>query len=442
MRRRYARRVTISRAAPAPSGDLQRGRAAPSTRVYLDHAATTPPDPGVIEAMLPFFSERWHNPSSIYVEAQRTAQALEESRATIARCVGASPDEIVFTSGGSESDSLALRGVLGASARRGRHLVTTSIEHHAVLDTAEQLARDGMAELTTVDPGPDGRVDPATVAAAVRDDTVLVSVMHANNEVGALNDIAEIARRVHERNPRTAVHTDAVQSAAHLGVHVDRLGVDLLTFTAHKLYGPRGAGALYVRGGTPLAGQIVGGGQERRLRAGTENTPAIVGFAHAMALASDRRETDLAHERALQARLIAELPRRVPMLAITGPRRLEDRLPGNVSCVVAFVEGESVLLALDLAGIAASSGSACTTGSVEPSHVLVGMGMPAELARGSLRFTLGRDSTDADVDRLLEVLPNIVQRLRALSPVPTTVAPAEYESWLPTDGSAAATERA
>lgn len=412
------------------SGDLQRGRTTPAARVYLDHAATTPPDPGVIEAMLPYLREQWHNPSSIYVEAQRTAQAIDEARAAIARCVGADPDEIVFTSGGSESDSLALRGVLAASTRRGRHLVTTSVEHHAVLDTAEQLERDGVAELTIVDPGSDGRVDPAAVAAAVRDDTVLVSVMHANNEVGALNDIAEIARLVRARNPRTAVHSDAVQSAAHLGVHVDRLGVDLMTFTAHKLYGPRGAGALYVRAGTPLAGQILGGGQERRLRAGTENTPAIVGFAHAMALASERREADLAHERALAARLLDELPRRVPMLALTGPRRLADRLPGNVSCAVAFVEGESILLALDLAGIAASSGSACTTGSVEPSHVLMGMGMPAELARGSLRFTLGRDNTDADVDRLLTVLPPIVQRLRALSPVPTTEPPAEYRPWL------------
>ncbi len=412
------------------NGDLQHGRSAPSERVYLDHAATTPPDPAVVDSMLPYLREHWHNPSSIYVEAQRAAQALDESRATVARAIGAAPDEIVFTSGGSESDSLALRGVLAAAARRGRHLVTTTVEHHAVLDTVEQLERDGAAEVTRVPVGADGRVDPSAVEAAVRDDTVLVSVMHANNEVGAVNDLAEIARRVHARNPRIAVHTDAVQSAAHLGVHVDRLGVDLLTFTAHKLYGPRGAGALYVRAGTPLAAQIIGGGQERRLRAGTENTPAIVGFATAVALAAERREADLAHERALQARLIDELPRRVPLVGITGPRGVDDRLPGNVSCVVAFVEGESILLALDLAGVAASSGSACTTGSVEPSHVLVAMGLPAELARGSLRFTLGRQNTDADIDRLLAVLPPIVARLRALSPVPTTEAPPEYAPWL------------
>ncbi|MPZ98194.1 MAG: aminotransferase class V-fold PLP-dependent enzyme [Dehalococcoidia bacterium] len=402
----------------------------PADRIYLDHAATTPPDLAVVEAMLPYLTERWHNPSSIYVEAQATRHAIDEARATVARAVGAGPEEIVFTSGGSESDSLALRGVLAASTRRGKHLVTSAVEHHAVLDSAEQLEREGLAEVTVLPVDREGRVDPVAVEAVVRDDTVLVSVMHANNEVGALNDIAEIARRVHERNPHTVVHTDAVQSAAHLGVNVDRLGIDLMTFTAHKMYGPRGAGALYVRPGTPLSPQILGGTQERRLRAGTEDTAAIAGFARAIALASERREADLTHERHLQQRLIEDLPRRIPMLGITGPRDLDRRLPGNVSCVVAYVEGESILLALDLAGVAASSGSACTTGSVEPSHVLVAMGVPAELARGSLRFTLGRGNTEADVERLLEVLPPIVQRLRALSPVPTTEAPPEYLPWL------------
>lgn len=399
-------------------------------RIYLDHAATTPPDPAVVDTMIPFLREQWHNPSSIYVEAQRARAAIDDARATIAALIGAQPDEVLFTSGGSESDSLALRGVLAASRRRGRHLIVSSVEHHAVLDTAEQMQRDGLAEVTIVGVGPDGRVAPAMVEAAVRDDTVLVSVMHANNEVGAINDIAEIARRVRARNPHAMVHTDAVQSAAHLGVHVDRLGVDLMTFTAHKLYGPRGAGALYVRAGTPLQGQVVGGGQERGIRAGTEDTAAIAGFARAMALAAERREADLSHERALQERLLAELPKAIPMLAITGPRDLAHRLPGNVSCTVGFVEGESILLGLDLAGIAASSGSACTTGSVEPSHVLVATGMPDELARGSLRFTFGRGNTQADVERLLEVLPPIVQRLRALSPVPTTEPPASWLPWL------------
>jgi len=400
-----------------------------SARVYLDHAATTPPDPRVIEAMLPYLHESWHNPSSIYVEAQAARAAIDDARETVARSIGARPEEIVFTSGGSESDNLALRGVLAASAHRGRHIITSAVEHHAVLDTAEQLQRDG-AEVTIVGVGPDGRVDPAEVEAAVRDDTVLVSIMHANNEVGALNDLAEIARRVRARNAATMVHTDAVQSAAHLGVNVDRLGVDLLTLTAHKFYGPRGAGVLYVRSGTPLAPQILGGGQEDNRRAGTENTPAIVGLAAALRLADEQREADVSHERHLQQRLIEELPRRIPMVGVTGPTDLAHRLPGSVSVVVAFVEGESILLALDLAGVAASSGSACTTGSVEPSHVLVAMGMPSDLARGSLRFTFGRMNTEADVDRLLEVLPPIVQRMRALSPVPITEPPAEYRPWL------------
>ena len=399
------------------------------SRVYLDHAATTPPAPEVVEAMLPYLGEVWHNPSSIYVEAQRAHQAIDEARATVAAWIGAQPEEIIFTSGGSESDNLALRGVLAASRARGQHMITNGAEHHAVLDTAEQLEREG-ADVTLVDVGPDGRIDPAAVADAVRDDTVLVSIMHANNEVGAVNDIAAISRAVHERNPRTVVHTDAVQSAAHMSVNVDRLGVDLLTLTAHKFYGPRGAGVLYQRSGTPLAPLILGGGQESNLRAGTENTPAIVGLARAVQVARERREADLSHERDLQQRLIEELPKRVPMLGITGPADLEHRLPGNVSAVVGYVEGESILLALDLAGVAASSGSACTTGAVEPSHVLVAMGVPDDLARGSLRFTLGRDNTDADVDRLLEVLPGIVERMRALSPIPVSVAPAEWEPWL------------
>ncbi len=398
-------------------------------RIYLDHAATTPPDPAVVEAMLPYLTERWHNPSSIYVEAQAARRALDESRAVVATLLGASADEIVFTSGGTESNNLALRGVLAATDRRGRHLVTTSAEHHAILDPAEQMERNG-TEVTVVDVEVDGHVEPSAVAEAVRDDTVLVSVMHANNEVGSINDVAAIGAAVRERNPSTLIHTDAVQSVAHMGVHVDRLGVDLMSFTAHKLYGPRGAAALYVRSGTPLQGMNVGGGQERRLRSGTENTAAIVGFATAMALAAERREADLSHERALQQRLIEELPERVPMLGITGPRDLEQRLPGNVGCVVGFVEGESILLALDLAGVAASSGSACTTGSVEPSHVLLGMGVPADLARGSLRFSFGRENTAEDVDRLLAILPPVVERFRALSPVPIDEPPAEWLPWL------------
>jgi cysteine desulfurase len=398
-------------------------------RVHLDHAATTPPDPTVVEAMLPYFGTYWHNPSSIYIEAQRVREILDKSRMTVANWLGAQAEEIVFTSGGSESNSLALRGVLTAGQTRGKHLITTAVEHHAILDTAEQLEREGI-EVTTLSVDSKGRVDPAEVAEAVRDDTVLVSVIHANNEVGSINDIAEISHRVHRKNSTTLVHTDAVQSAAHLGVNVEQLGVDLLTATAHKLYGPRGAGVLYQRAGTPMVPQILGGGQETGRRAGTENTPSIVGFAKATTLAQERRETDIRHERALQQRLINELPQHVPMLGVTGPRDVSERLPGNVSVVVAFVEGESILLALDLAGIAASSGSACTTGSVEPSHVLVAMGVPPELARGSLRFSLGRENTHEDIDHLLEVLPGVVARMRALSPLPAEEVPVEWQAWL------------
>jgi cysteine desulfurase len=401
-------------------------------RIYLDHAATTPPDPAVIESMIPYLTTHWHNPSSIYVEAQHTRRAIDQARTTVAHHIGATPDEIIFTSGGSESDTLAVRGVLAATRSLGKHLITSAIEHHAVLDTVEQLQRDGLADVTLITPGPDGQIDPTSVAAAVRADTVLVSVMHANNELGALNDIAAIAQQVREVNPRTLIHTDAVQTVAHLGIHVNRLGIDLLTFTAHKLYGPRGVGALYVRNGTPLQPQIIGGGQEDRRRAGTENTPAIVGFATALELAADRREADLIHERTLQQQLIDELPKLIPISTIAGPRDLTNRLPGNVSALIGFVEGESILVALDLAGIAASSGSACTTGSVEPSHVLTAIGIPDDLARGSLRFSFGRGNTTEDVDHLLQTLPPIVQRLRELSPLPTTEPPPTWLPWLST----------
>lgn len=399
-------------------------------RVYLDHAATTPPDPRVVDAMLPYLSTHWANPSSIYVEAQTTRRAIDQARQSIASLIGANTNEVVFTAGGSESDSLALRGVLAASKRRGNHLITSAVEHHAVLDTAEQLERDGDADVSIVTVNSQGQVDPSEVAASVREDTVLISVMHANNEIGAINNLAAIAHAARERNPQVVIHTDAVQSVAHLGVNVDELGIDLMTFTSHKIYGPRGAGALYVRSGTPLAPQTLGGGQEDRRRAGTEDTAAIVGFAAALNIASNERETNLTHERTLQRLLIEELPKRISLSGITGPTSLGDRLPGNVSALIGFVEGESILVALDLAGFAASSGSACTTGAIEPSHVLTAMGVPEELARGSLRFSFGHGNSADDVHRLLKELPLIVERLRELSPMATTAAPAHWQAWL------------
>ena len=385
-------------------------------RTYLDHAATTALDSRVLEAMMPYLTTEWHNPSSIYVESQGTRRSIDSARHKISSIIGSSPDEILFTSGGSESDNLALRGVLEAKQRVGKHVITSAGEHHAVLDPLEQLERFGVAEVTRLPLQKDGTVSTVDVKNSLRGDTVLVSIMHANNEVGAINNISEISSLVKDYDKRIIVHTDAVQSMAHLPVTVKELGADLITFTAHKMYGPRGAGGLYVKSGTPIAGQIIGGGQENSLRAGTENTAAIVGFASALEISSHQRDQDLANERKLQKILISELPKKIPNLAITGPAKLDERLPGHVSCVVGFVEGESILLALDLAGIAASSGSACTTGAIEPSHVLTAMGIPQDLARGSLRLSFGRNSSVDDANELLVKLPKIIERLRALSP--------------------------
>ena len=385
-------------------------------RTYLDHAATTALDSRVLEAMMPYLTTEWHNPSSIYVESQGTRRSIDSARHKISSIIGSSPDEILFTSGGSESDNLALRGVLEAKQRVGKHVITSAGEHHAVLDPLEQLERFGVAEVTRLPLQKDGTVSTVDVKNSLREDTVLVSIMHANNEVGAINNISEISSLVKDYDKRIIVHTDAVQSMAHLPVTVKELGADLITFTAHKMYGPRGAGGLYIKSGTPIAGQIIGGGQENSLRAGTENTAAIVGFASALEISSHQRDQDLANERKLQKILISELPKKIPNLAITGPAKLDERLPGHVSCVVGFVEGESILLALDLAGIAASSGSACTTGAIEPSHVLTAMGVPQDLARGSLRLSFGRNSSVDDANELLVKLPKIIERLRALSP--------------------------
>lgn len=385
-------------------------------RTYLDHAATTALDSRVLEAMMPYLTTEWHNPSSIYVESQGTRRSIDSARYKISSIIGSNPDEILFTSGGSESDNLALRGVLEAKRASGKHVITSAGEHHAVLDPLEQLEHFGVADVTRLPLQRDGTVSISDVNNSLRADTVLVSIMHANNEVGAINNISEISSRVKGYDERIIVHTDAVQSMAHLPVTINDLGADLITFTAHKMYGPRGAGALYIKSGTPIAGQIIGGGQENSLRAGTENTAAIVGFASALEISSQERERDLANERTLQQMLINELPRKIPYLGITGPSDLSKRLPGHVSCVVGFVEGESILLALDLAGIAASSGSACTTGSIEPSHVLTAMGVPQDLARGSLRLSFGRNSSVDDANELLLKLPAVIERLRALSP--------------------------
>ncbi|GIW13123.1 MAG: cysteine desulfurase IscS [Tepidiforma sp.] len=385
-------------------------------RIYLDHAATTPPDPRVVEAMLPFFTTHWGNPSSIYLEGQEARRALDAARKTIADLLGASPKEIVFTSGGTESDNAAIRGAALAQRARGRgnHIITTAIEHHAVLHTVEQLEREGF-RATYLPVDRDGVVSLEALADAVGPETVLVSIMTANNEVGTIQPVAEAARIARERNPRLVVHTDAVQAAGSLDITPARLGVDLLSLAGHKIYGPKGIGLLYIKNRTPWQPLILGGSQEKERRAGTENVPGIVGLAAAMQIAWQEREAFNAHVQRLRNRLLFELPERIPDTVITGPADPARRLPNNFSCCFRNVEGESVLLALDMADIAASSGSACTTGALEPSHVLTAMGIEPDLAHASLRLTLGRHNTDAEIDRVLQVLPEVVGRLRALA---------------------------
>ena len=380
-------------------------------RIYMDHAATTPVRPEVWEAMLPYFSTEFGNPSSVYSWGRSARKALDSARDKVAALLGASASEIVFTSGGSEGANLAIKGVAWADQNKGKHIITSAIEHHAVLDTVLWLETQGF-EVTILPVDEYGLVDPAQVEAALRPDTILVSIMHANNEVGTIQPISEIGALVRARGVR--FHTDAVQTAGALDLNVDALNVDLLSISAHKFYGPKGVGALYVRKGVRLHPLIHGGGQEKRRRAGTENVAGIVGLAKAFELAQEEREAESARLQKLRDRLIEGLLQ-IPHTRVNGS--LERRLPNNVSVCFEFIEGESLLLNLDLRGIAASSGSACTSGSLDPSHVLLAMGLSHEIAHGSLRLTLGRENTEADVDFVLQEIPGTVERLRAMSPL-------------------------
>jgi cysteine desulfurase len=378
--------------------------------IYLDHSATTPVDAQVVAAMAPFWTEIYGNPSSVYALGRRAAAALEDARKTISRILNCQPAEIVFTSCGTESDNLAIRGVALAAAAKGRsHIITTPIEHHAVLHTVTDLVEHFDFELTQVPVDRTGLVEPAAVAAAIRADTALVSVMTANNEVGVIEPVAEIGALVRERG--IPFHTDAVQAAAYLSLDVQALNVDLLALSAHKFNGPKGVGLLYVRKGTRLAPVQTGGSQERGRRAGTENVPYIVGMARALELAHSNREVEAARLLALRERLLAGLLERVPNIELTGHR--ERRLPGHLSLIVHGVEAQSLLIALDLAGIAASSGSACASGAPTPSGVLRAMGYSPEEAFGALRLTLGRWNTPAEIDTVLDKLPEIIRRVRS-----------------------------
>ena len=381
-------------------------------RVYLDHAATSPVRREVVEAMLPHFSETMGNASSLHMFGQRAKRALEEARQSVARALGAHPKEIYFTSGGTESNNLAIKGVARANGDRGRHLITSPIEHHAVLNTLHHLETEGY-EVTYLPVDDRGIVDFDALECSIRDDTILISIMLANNEVGTiepLSQIADIARR-----KGILLHTDAVQAVGKVPVDVDDLGVDLLSLTAHKLYGPKGTGALYVRHGTRIAPLLHGGHQERTMRPGTENIPGIVGLAAALDLACRDLDTESARLAALRERLESGIRDRIQDVRMNGHPEL--RLPNILNMSFARAEGESLLLALDTKGIAVSTGSACAAGSAEPSHVLQAMGVDSLLAQGSLRFSLGRDNDKDDIDYVLDALAEIVHRLRELSPV-------------------------
>jgi cysteine desulfurase len=382
-------------------------------RVYLDHAATTPVDPQVAEAMARVYRDVPGNPSSIYAEGQAARALVDTAREQVAAAIGASPSEIVFTSGGTEADNLALRGAL--KARRGERdgLVTTSIEHHAVLDTARDLAEHAHVRLRVVDVASDGRVSPAAIAAAVDERTSLVSVMHANNEIGTLQPLAEIGAICRERG--VTLHSDAVQSVGALDFDVRKIPVDLVSLNAHKFYGPKGVGALYVRKGTRVATMQTGGGQEKGRRTGTENVAGIVGLGIAMRIATERRAVESARQAALRDRIIDGLLARVPDAVLTGHRT--ERLPNNASFVIRGADGASLVTALDLEGFAVSSGSACTSGDTEPSHVILALGIDRETAKGSLRVTVGRATTEADVEAFLVALPKIVERIRGKATV-------------------------
>ena len=380
-------------------------------RIYLDYAATTPLDPRVLEAMLPYMTEQFGNPNSIHSFGREARLAVDEAREKIAQLLNCQPSEIVFTSGGTESDNLALRGVAEAYGHKGNHIVTTAIEHHAVLRTCRALEDKGFS-VTYLPVDEHGLVSPEQVAEAVNEKTVLVSIMYANNEIGTIEPIAEIVKAVKEKRPDIVVHTDAVQTVGHIPVDIQELGVDLLSFSAHKFYGPKGIGGLFVRKGVRLVPQVTGGGQERNRRSGTENVAGIVGMARALELAVEEMPTELPRLQALRDELIEGVLNSVPESRLNGHPNL--RLPHNANFSFRGIDGETLLLQLDMHGIAASSGSACSSGSLEPSHVLLALGLDYELAIGSLRITLGRFTTREHIVRLLDLLPKVVEKLRAI----------------------------
>ena len=380
--------------------------------IYFDHAATTPVDPRVLEKMLPYFTDNFGNPNSQHAFGRRAVTAVDEARDTVAKCIGAKPSEIYFTSGGTESDNWAMRGAAHALANRGKHLIISAVEHPAMLSAAKELQREGF-EVTLAPVDGYGVVDLAKLEEAIRPDTVFIGVMAANNEVGTLQPVKELAALAKARG--IAFFTDAVQAAGTLEVNVKELGADMLSLSGHKFYGPKGVGVLYVRSGLKLARLVAGGHQERGMRGGTTNVPGIVGLAEALRLSQEHLHENAAYVAGLRDRFVARVQGEIPFVKYNG--HPENRLPGNANFSFRYIEGESLLFSLDLAGIAVSSGSACSSGSLEPSHVLLAMGVPEGLAHGSIRFSFGRENTAGEVDYAVDRLKEIVVRLRALSPL-------------------------
>jgi cysteine desulfurase len=381
-------------------------------RIYFDHSATTPVDREVAELMMEYMTEKYGNPSSVHSFGRETRKAIEEAREKVATLINATPNELFFTSGGTEGDNLAIKGVAYANRKKGNHIITTAIEHHAVLHTCEYLEKQGFS-VTYLPVDEHAMVRMEDLKNAITDKTILISVMFANNEVGTIQPIKEIGQLAKEKG--IYFHTDAVQAVGNCPIDVKELNIDLLTLTGHKFYASKGVGALYIRRGVKVEEIQHGGGHERNMRAGTENVPGIVGLGKAAEVAMRDMDKKVAYIKGLRDKIIAGITEKVPHIKLNG--HPEMRMPGNVNFSFLFIEGESLLLNLDLKGIAASSGSACTSGSLDPSHVLLSMGLSHEVAHGSLRVSLGRGNTDEDVNYFLEVVPEIVERLRSMSPL-------------------------
>ena len=382
-------------------------------RIYMDYSATTPVKKEVVEEMMPYLTDYFGNASSFHSFGREAKEALDKARSQVASLINANPNEIYFTAGGTESDNWAIEGVAFAHKNKGNHIITSKIEHHGVLHPCEYLEKHHGFEVTYLDVDSEGRIDLEQLKNSIKDTTILITIMFANNEIGTIQPIKEIAEIAKEH--KIIFHTDAVQAAGNINIDVKELGVDLMSMSSHKIYGPKGIGALYIKRGTKLHTFVHGGAQERRKRAGTENIPAIVGYGKAAEMAKENMDNHIESLTKLRTKLINGILEKIPYTRINGS--LTHRLPGNVNFGFEFIEGEGILLLLDMLGIAASSGSACTSGSLDPSHVLMAIGLPHEIAHGSLRLSIGDFTTEEDIDYIIDNLPKVIERLRSMSPL-------------------------